>query len=78
MTQAPDEEIDGFQNMGKSLVVSDYLLEQYLEAAKQSLEKAINFDEAPPVVRDFFVADDAIMVQITLLEASNGIRKLFG
>ena len=54
----PDEEVDGFQNLGKSLVVSDYLLEQYLKAASQSLEKAIEFDQAPPVLREFFVADD--------------------
>jgi hypothetical protein len=54
----PDEEVDGFQNMGKTLIVSDYLLEQYLGAASQSLGKAINFDKAPPAVNDFFVADD--------------------
>ncbi len=54
----PDEEVDGFQNLGKTLVLSDYLLEQYLGAASKSLGKAINFDRAPPVLRDFFVADD--------------------
>ncbi len=54
----PDEEVDGFQNLGKSLVVSDYLLEQYLKAASQSLEKAIDFGPAPPVVDELFVADD--------------------
>lgn len=54
----PDEEVDGFQNIGKTLVLSDYLLEQYLGAASQSLDKAINFDPAPPAVNEFFVADD--------------------
>ncbi|MCB1123786.1 MAG: DUF1592 domain-containing protein, partial [Verrucomicrobiae bacterium] len=53
-----DEEVDGFQNLGKTLVLSDYLLEQYLGAATKALEKAINFDPAPPTVRDFFEADD--------------------
>jgi len=54
----PDEEVDGFQNLGKSLVLSDYLLEKYLEAASQSLDKAINFDEMPAPLKDVFVADD--------------------
>jgi len=54
----PDEEVDGFQNLGKSLVLSDYLLEQYLGAASQALDKAINFDERPAPLNDIFFADD--------------------
>lgn len=54
----PDEEVDGFKNLGKNLLLTDYLLEQYLGAASKSLDKATNFDKTLPVLRDFFVADD--------------------
>lgn len=54
----PDEEVDGFKNMGKNLVLSDYLLEKYLSAASLSLDKAINFDDKPAPLNDVFVADD--------------------
>ncbi len=54
----PDEELDGFQNLGKSLVLSDHLLEKYLEAASLSLDKAINFDAKPASINERFLPDD--------------------
>lgn len=54
----PDEEHDGFKNLGRTLVLSDHLLEKYLHAAWQSLEKAIRFEEKPVKMADIFVADD--------------------
>ena len=57
-TFPPDEEVDGFQNLGKSLILSDYLLEKYLAAASQSLEKAIHFEERPSELKDVFIPDD--------------------
>lgn len=35
-----DEKVDGFENIGEELVISDYLLQRYLEAASQSIAKA--------------------------------------
>ncbi|MDA7916842.1 DUF1592 domain-containing protein [Opitutaceae bacterium] len=54
----PDEEHEGFTNLGKTLVLSDHLLEKYLGAAWQSLDKAIAFTEKPTEIADVFVADD--------------------
>jgi hypothetical protein len=34
-----DDRVDGFDNIGESLVLSDYLLQCYLEAASRSIEK---------------------------------------
>ena len=36
-----DDEEDGFDNIGKTLVMSDFLIEQYLEAADRVVDKAI-------------------------------------
>lgn len=54
----PDEEHDGFKNLGKTLVLSDHLLEKYLGAASQSLDKAIRFEEKPDPIAEVFVPDD--------------------
>lgn len=35
-----DDRVDGFDNIGESLVLSDYLLQCYLEAASRSVDKA--------------------------------------
>ena len=54
----PDEEHHGFKNLGKTLVLSDHLLEKYLDAAWQSIDKAIKFEEKPVAIADVFVPDD--------------------
>lgn len=36
-----DDRVDGFDNIGEQLVLSDYLLQCYLEAASQSVGKAV-------------------------------------
>ncbi|MBC9868399.1 MAG: DUF1592 domain-containing protein [Opitutae bacterium] len=54
----PDEERHGFKNLGKTLVLSDHLLEKYLDAAWQSIDKAIKFEEKPVAIADVFVPDD--------------------
>ncbi len=36
-----DDRVDGFDNIGEHLVLSDYLLQCYLEAASQSIDKAV-------------------------------------
>ena len=36
-----DDRVDGFDNIGESLVLSDYLLQCYLEAASRSIDKAV-------------------------------------
>ncbi|MCB1122171.1 MAG: DUF1592 domain-containing protein, partial [Verrucomicrobiae bacterium] len=53
-----DERMEGFENIGGTLVLSDYLLERYLEAAAQVVEKAVDF--GPPVepVSDYLKPDD--------------------
>ena len=54
----PDEEHDGFKNLGRTLVLSDHLLEKYLGAAGHSLDKAINFEDKPVSIAEVFVPDD--------------------
>jgi len=36
-----DDRVDGFDNIGEHLVLSDYLLQCYLEAASRSIDKAV-------------------------------------
>ncbi|MFK8112383.1 MAG: DUF1592 domain-containing protein [Rubripirellula sp.] len=36
-----DDRVDGFENIGEHLVLSDYLLQCYLEAASRSIDKAV-------------------------------------
>lgn len=40
-----DDRVDGFDNIGESLVLSDYLLQCYLEAASRSIDKAVQSRE---------------------------------
>lgn len=54
----PDEEHEGFTNLGKTLVLSDHLLEKYLGAAWQSVDKAITFAAKPTEIAEVFMADD--------------------
>ena len=37
----PDDSVEGFDNVGEGLVTSDYLLQNYLEAARKVADKAI-------------------------------------
>ncbi|MBT3483373.1 MAG: DUF1592 domain-containing protein [Opitutales bacterium] len=54
----PDERFEGFENIGSELVLSDYLLERYLEAASATIEKAIDFGAQPSGIRELFTPDD--------------------
>lgn len=54
----PDERHEGFENVGSELVLSDYLLERYLEAASATIEKAISFGAPPMPMRDVFTPND--------------------
>jgi hypothetical protein len=42
-----DDEVDGFDNLGAALVTSSYLLENYLDAADQVIERAFDAKEKP-------------------------------
>ncbi|MGY8694859.1 MAG: DUF1587 domain-containing protein [Verrucomicrobiia bacterium] len=54
----PDERFEGFENVGSELVLSDYLLERYLEAASATIEKAMGFGAQPKGIREVFKPDD--------------------
>lgn len=41
ITFPPDDSVEGFDNVGEGLVTSDYLLQNYLEAARKVADKAI-------------------------------------
>jgi len=41
ITFPPDDAVEGFDNVGEGLVTSDYLLQNYLEAARKIADKAI-------------------------------------
>tara|TARA_B100000212_G_scaffold340589_2_gene321600 strand:- start:10970 stop:13495 length:2526 start_codon:yes stop_codon:yes gene_type:complete len=43
-----DSKVDGFDNNGESLVLSDYQLRRYIEVADEFLEKAIRFSDQRP------------------------------
>lgn len=44
-----DDEVEGFDNVGAALVTSSYLLENYLDAADQVIERAFAMEERPQV-----------------------------
>lgn len=51
--------VDGFDNVGEALVLSDFQLRRYLEVAEQYLDKAIRFEsEQPKSQRYQFTAND--------------------
>jgi len=54
----PDEKFEGFTNVGEELILSDYLLEQYLEAASQTIEKAIFAKQDITPIHEVFTPDD--------------------
>ncbi|QXD25853.1 DUF1592 domain-containing protein [Opitutia bacterium ISCC 51] len=53
-----DEREDGFENLGGTLVLSDYLLERYLDAAAKTVEKAVNFGKSAEMDPVYLVPDD--------------------
>ena len=46
-----DDSTEGFDNVGEGLVTSDYLLRNYLEAAREVVDKAILPGPRPPMIR---------------------------
>lgn len=54
----PDERFDGFENVGEELVLSDYLLERYLEAANETVEKAFQTRDEALAIHEVFTPDD--------------------
>jgi hypothetical protein len=54
-----DVVVDGFDNLGESLVLSDYQLGRYVEVAEVYLDKAIRFESKQPESQEFrFTAND--------------------
>ncbi len=54
-----DSKVDGFDNNGESLVLSDYQLRRYIEVADEFLEKAIRFADQKPEPKTYrFTAND--------------------
>jgi len=53
-----DEREEGFENISDKLVLSDYLLERYLEAATATVEKAVNFGKPPEMKSVYLEPDD--------------------
>lgn len=54
-----DVVVDGFDNLGEALVLSDHQLERYLDVAEAYLDKAIRFEAKQPRVQTFrFTAND--------------------
>jgi cytochrome c553 len=53
-----DDRVDGFENLGEHLVLSDYLLQCYLEAASQSIEKAVQAGAVVEPIAEVLRPDD--------------------
>lgn len=54
----PDERFEGFENVGSELILSDYLMERYLEAASATIQKAIDFSPRVRPIHETFRPDD--------------------
>ncbi len=52
------DRVDGFENIGEHLVLSDYLLQCYLEAASQSIDKAVQNRETVQPIAEVLRAKD--------------------
>ncbi|MEC9092609.1 MAG: DUF1592 domain-containing protein [Planctomycetota bacterium] len=52
ITFPPDDATDGFDNIGEGLVASDYLLQNYLEAARLVADKAIRPGPRPEIYHE--------------------------
>lgn len=55
-----DEDVKGFRNIGKSLILSDHLLEKYLEGAARSVAKAVQFGPRPAAIKEVFTPNDMV------------------
>lgn len=53
-----DDRVDGFENIGEHLVLSDYLLQCYLEAASQSIDKAVQAGAVVEPIAEVLRPDD--------------------
>ena len=53
-----DDRVDGFDNVGERLVLSDYLMQCYLEAASESIEKAIQSRQVVAPIHETLRAED--------------------
>ncbi|TWU58367.1 DUF1592 domain-containing protein [Rubripirellula reticaptiva] len=53
-----DDRVDGFDNIGESLVLSDYLLQCYLDAASQSIDKAVQAQAVVAPINELLRAQD--------------------
>ncbi len=53
-----DDRIDGFENIGEHLVLSDYLLQCYLEAASRSIDKAVQIRTVVQPIAEVLRAKD--------------------
>jgi len=54
----PDSRHEGFENLGEKLTLSDYLLERYLEASSQVINKAAGTYNLRSYVDEHFTPDD--------------------
>ena len=53
-----DDRVDGFDNVGERLVLSDYLMQCYLEAASESIDKAIQSRQVVAPIHETLRAED--------------------
>ncbi|MEM7386020.1 MAG: DUF1587 domain-containing protein, partial [Verrucomicrobiota bacterium] len=53
-----DERVDGFENIGEELVLSDYQLQQYLEAGSQVIDKASRTNTLDQPLHKIFAPND--------------------
>jgi mono/diheme cytochrome c family protein len=60
-----DMAANGFDNVGKGLHLSSFLLERYLEAADQALDIAIANEPQPPLIKKRYHCTDERHVKIT-------------
>jgi mono/diheme cytochrome c family protein len=60
----PDSSADGFDNVGKALHVSSFLMERYLEAADKALSVAIVNAPQPPLLKKRFTLHEERSVKV--------------
>ncbi|MGI9472018.1 MAG: DUF1592 domain-containing protein [Rubripirellula sp.] len=53
-----DERLEGFENIGEQLVLSDFLLKRYLEAASVAIDKASGVNATSETVHERFLPND--------------------
>lgn len=73
-----DERWEGFENIGDELVLSDYLLQQYLDAASKSVDKAARDNSHVKPIHKIFMPNDLcdrkfhFRPQIAFMVTTNG------